>query len=69
MSPVLGSSEKSESPKTQIGGGKSVRIDSRYTEAYGPHEVKLGIDGIKIYTKTIITCDEYQAGQIYVGRR
>ena len=27
------------------GGGKSIRIDNRYTEAYGPHEVNLNIDG------------------------
>ena len=33
------------------GGGKSIRIDSRYTETYGPHEVMLNIDGINIYTK------------------
>ena len=26
------------------------------------------IDGIYIYTKTMITCDEHLAGQIYVGR-
>ena len=35
------------------GAGKSIRIDSRYTEAYGPHEVMLKIGGINIYTKTI----------------
>ena len=28
----------------------------------------LNIDGINIYTKTMITCDEDLAGQIYVGR-
>ena len=28
----------------------------------------LNIDGIKIYTKTMITCDEDLAGQIYVGK-
>ena len=28
----------------------------------------LNIDGINIYTKTMITCDQYVAGQIYVGR-
>ena len=49
-------------------GSKSVRIDNRYTEAYGPHEVMLNIDGINIYTKTMITCDEDLVGQIYVGR-
>ena len=50
------------------GGGKSVRVDNRYTEAYGPHEVMLNIDGINIYTKTMITCDEDLIGQIYVGK-
>ena len=28
----------------------------------------LNIDGINIYTKTMITCDEDLAGQIYVGK-
>ena len=50
------------------GGGKSIRIDNRYTEASGPHEVMLNIDGININAKTIITCDVDLAGQIYVGR-
>ena len=50
------------------GGSKSVRVENRYTEAYGPHEVMLNIDGINIYTKTMITCDEDLAGQIYVGK-
>ena len=50
------------------GGGKSICIDNRYTEAYDPHEVMLNIDGINVYTKTMITCDEDLAGQIYVVR-
>ena len=50
------------------GGGKLIRIDSRYTKNYGPHEVILNIDGINIYTKTMITFDEVLAGQIYLGR-
>ena len=50
------------------GGSKSVRVDNRYTKTYGPHEVMLNIDGINIYTKTMITCDEDLVGQIYVGR-
>ena len=50
------------------GGSKSVRVDNRYTEAYGPHEVMLNIDGINIYTNTKITCDEDLIGQIYVGK-
>ena len=50
------------------GGSNSVRVDNRYTEAYGPHEVMLNIDEINIYTKTMITCDEDLIGQIYVGK-
>ena len=50
------------------GGSKSVRVENRYTEAYDPHEVMLNIDGINIYAKTMITCDEDLAGQIYVGK-
>ena len=50
------------------GGSKSVRVENRYTEAYGPHEVMLNIDGINIYTKTMISCDEDLSGQIYVGK-
>ena len=48
--------------------GKMIRVDSRYTEAYGPHEVMLNIDGINIYTKTVIRCDEDLVSQTYVGR-
>ena len=50
------------------GGSKSVRVDNRYIEAYGPHEVMLNIDGINIYTKTMITCDEDLIGRIYVEK-
>ena len=35
------------------GGSKSVLVDNRYTETYGPHEVMLNIDGINIYTMKI----------------
>ena len=51
------------------GGSKSVRIDNRYTEAYGQHEIMLNKDSINICTKTMITFDEDLAGQIYVGRK
>ena len=63
-----------ETPSTALralltrSGGKSIRIDSRYTEAYGPHEVMLNIDGINIYSKTMITREEHPTGQIYVDR-
>ena len=36
------------------GSSKSVRVDNRYTDAYGSHEVMPNIDGINIYTKTMI---------------
>ena len=49
-------------------GGKSIRVDRRYTEAYRPHEVMLNINTKNIYTKTIITCEKDILGQIYVGR-
>ena len=42
---------------TRGSSSKSVCVDNRYTEAYGPLEVMLKIDGINIYTKTMITCD------------
>ena len=51
------------------GGGKSIRIDNRYTEAYGPHENMLNIDGINIYTKTMITCDEDLAGKSMLAEK
>ena len=50
------------------GGSESVRVENRNTEAYGPHEVMLNIDGINIYTKTMTTRDQDLAGQIYVGK-
>ena len=45
-----------------------IRIDSRYTEAYGPREVILNIDEINIYKKTMIKCNEDLLGQNYVGQ-
>ena len=50
------------------GGSKPVRVEIRYTEAYGQHEVMLNVDEINIYTKRMITCDVDLAGQIYVGK-
>ena len=50
------------------GGSKSVRVENRYTEAYGPHEVMLNIDRINIYTKTMITCDEDLARQMWAKK-
>ena len=46
----------------------SIREVSRCTEAYGLDEVMLNIDGMNIYTKKMITCDEDLVGQDYVIR-
>ena len=51
------------------GGSKSVRVENRYTEDYGPHRVMLNLDGINIYTKTMITCDEDLAGKTYGAKK
>ena len=51
------------------GEDQSVRIDSRYTEAHGPHEVMLNIDGINIDTKTMITCGEDLASSLCRSKR
>ena len=48
--------------------GKSKGVDSRYTKDYGPQEVILKIDGVNIYTKMMITCDDDLKAQIFVGR-
>ena len=43
-------------------------MDDRYIEAYGRHEVMLNIDGINTYARTMITCDDDLACQIFLGR-
>ena len=44
------------------GGGKLIRVVSRY------NEVMLTIDGTNIYTKTMITCGDDLVVQIFVGQ-
>ena len=39
----------------------------RYLEVYGPYQVMLNVDGISIYTRTYVTTDCDQIGQIYLG--
>ena len=36
-------------------------------EVYGPYQVMLNVDGISIYTRTYVTTDDDQIGQIYLG--
>ena len=39
----------------------------RYKEVYGPYQVMLNVDGISIYTRTYVTTDCDQIGQMYLG--
>ena len=43
------------------------KLHGRYLEVYGPYQVMLNVDGISIYTKTYVTTDSDQMGQIYWG--
>ena len=45
-----------------------LRIDSRYTKAYGPSEVMLNIDELNNYKKTMIKCNEDLLSRNYVGQ-
>ena len=43
------------------------KLHGRYVEVYGPYQVMLNVDGISIYTRTFVTTDSDQIGQIYLG--
>ena len=49
------------------GGPRMKKLDGRYLEVYGPYQVMLNVDGISIYTRTYVTTDDDQMGQIYLG--
>ena len=49
------------------GGSRIKKLHGRYVEAYGPYQVMLNVDGISIYTRTYVTTDSDQIGQIYLG--
>ena len=48
-------------------GPRIKKLHGRYVEVYGPYQVKLNVDGISIYTRTYVTTDSDQIGQIYFG--
>ena len=48
------------------GGPPTKKLHGRYVEVYGPYQVML--NGISIYTRTHITSDSEQMGQIYLGQ-
>ena len=49
------------------GGPRMKKLHGRYLEVYGPYQVMLNVDGIGIYTRTYVTTDDDQMGQIYLG--
>ena len=49
------------------GGPRIKKFHGRYVEVYGPYQVMLNVDGISIYTRTYVTTDSDQIGQIYLG--
>ena len=42
-------------------------LHGRYVEVYGPYQVMLNVDEISIYTRTYVTTERDQIGQIYLG--
>ena len=48
------------------GGPRIKKLHGRYAEVYGPYQVMLNVDGISIYTRTYVTTDGDQIGQIYL---
>ena len=49
------------------GGPRIKKLHGRYVEVYGPYQMMLNVDGISIYTRTYLTTDSDQIGQIYLG--
>ena len=50
------------------GGPRTKKLHGRYVEVYGPYQVMLNVDGISIYTRTYVTTDSDQMGQISLGQ-
>ena len=49
------------------GGPRLMKVNGHYIEVYGPHPIRMNVDGIKIYTKAHVTVAKVQVGQIYIG--
>ena len=49
-------------------GPRTKKLHGRYVEVYGPYLVMLNVDGISIYTRTYVTTDSDQMGQISLGQ-
>ena len=48
------------------GATRTMKIQLRYVEVYGLHQVVLNVDGISIFTKTYVTTENEQIGQIHL---
>ena len=53
---------------SSTGGLRTKKLHERYLELYGPYQVILNVDGISIYTRTYVTTDSDQMGQISLGQ-
>ena len=52
----------------KTGGPRIKKIHGRYVEVYGQYQVMLNVHGISIYTRTYVTTDIEQMGQICLGQ-
>ena len=50
------------------GSPRIKKFHGRYVEVYGPYQVMLNVDGISIDTRTYVTTNSDQIGQIYLGQ-
>ena len=49
------------------GGPRIKKLHGRYVEVFGSYQVTLNVDGISIYTRTYVTTDSDQIGQMKIG--
>ena len=49
-------------------GHRKKKLHGRYVEVFGPYQVMLNVNGTSIYTRTYVTTDSDQIGQIYLGK-
>ena len=50
-------------------GPRTKKLHERCVEVYGPCQVMFNVDGISIYTRTYVTTDSDQMGQICLGHQ
>ena len=52
-----------------MGGTRLKNLHGCYLENYRPYKVMLNVDGINYYTKTYVTRDTEQIGQVWFGQK